>query len=130
MRLNSCVGQQEVLYLVGFSDPAVELIKVCLAGAVVIDNSEHLSCKGLNSETVRLGKTDEFAEAYDGGHDELGDLLAVQGTATIYVKSAEEGDYLVFEGPVGENCHGYESLVDVDFSSFLKNVKYWPSIVQ
>ena len=123
--------QHKVLNFDTLCEPGFEFGVLDLSRAIIVNNLELCIGELLDPNPTRFWQTSYFAQAKDGTHQELAQLLPVQDSIPRHVKGLENHQNFILEFHILQEHHQrYEDLIDIDYMAFRQNFVERLAVIQ
>ena len=124
-------SQHEVLNFNTFCEPGFKFGVLDLSRAIIVYDLELCIGKLLDPDPTRFWQASYFAQAKDGTHQELAQLLPVQDSIPRHVKGLENHQDFVLEFHILQEHHQrYEDLINIDNMALRQNFVERLAVIQ
>ena len=124
-------AQHEVLDFNTLCKPGLEFGVLDLSRAIIVYDLELCIRKLFDPDPARFWQTSYFAQAKDGAHHELAQLLPVQNSVPRHVKGLENHQNFVLEFHILQEHHQrYEDLINIDNMALGQNFVQRLAVIQ
>ena len=124
-------AQHEVLNFNTFCEPAFKFGVLDLSRAIIVYDLELCIRELLDPDPTRFWQTSYFAQAKDGTHQELAQLLPIQDSVPRHVKGLENHQNFVLEFHILQEHHQrYKDLIDIDNMALRQNFVERLAVIQ